>query len=178
MDFGASTDHQGGANEYWWWYTQKMTDMYHVPGSYVPIFGFERSVTQPNGHRNILYATRDGRVVPFFLRNGVEQFSLPPAPIGLEPGVGTGDVVDNDTKLLYDEIRRMQGIAISHTSATRMGTDWRDNDPKLEPVVEIFQGCRTNQEFVGAPLAVDEQKDAQHIKQAGYFPVEIGRAHV
>ena len=28
MDFGASTDHQGGAWPYWWWYTQKMTDMY------------------------------------------------------------------------------------------------------------------------------------------------------
>ncbi|MGH9658542.1 MAG: TolB family protein, partial [Bryobacteraceae bacterium] len=27
MDFGASTDHQGGAWLYWWWYTQKMTDM-------------------------------------------------------------------------------------------------------------------------------------------------------
>jgi hypothetical protein len=32
MDFGASTDHQGGAWPYWWWYTQKMTDMHHVPG--------------------------------------------------------------------------------------------------------------------------------------------------
>ena len=43
MDFGASTDHQGGGWPYWWWYSQKMTDMYHVPGSYVPIFGYERS---------------------------------------------------------------------------------------------------------------------------------------
>ena len=33
MDFGASTDHQGGGWPYWWWYTQKMTDMYHVPGA-------------------------------------------------------------------------------------------------------------------------------------------------
>ncbi len=52
MDFGASTDHQGGAWPYWWWYTQKMTDMYHVPGAYVPIFGYERSAVFPNGHRN------------------------------------------------------------------------------------------------------------------------------
>jgi hypothetical protein len=82
MDFGASTDHQGGAFEYWWWYTQKMTDMYHLPGKYVPIYGFERSVTQPFGHRNILYAERSGRVVPFFMKTGVQQFELPLNPIG------------------------------------------------------------------------------------------------
>ncbi len=69
MDFGASTDHQGGAWPYWWWYSQKMTDMYHVPGAYSPIFGFERSAVFPNGHRNIFYAKRsDSRVIPFFLK--------------------------------------------------------------------------------------------------------------
>jgi len=175
MDFGASTDHQGGAHQYWWWYTQKMTDMYLVPGAYVPIFGFERSVTQPHGHRNIFYASRAGRVVPFFLRQGVDSFALGASPQGVEPGVGTGDVVENDTKLLYQEIRRMGGLAISHTSGTRMGTDWRDNDPQLEPVVEIFQGARTNYEFVGAPLAAEESKDAAHMKQAGYFPIGMVR---
>ncbi len=175
MDFGASTDHQGGADDYWWWYTQKMTDMYHAPGAYVPIFGYERSVTQPHGHRNIFFATRAGRVTPFFMHAGVEQFALPAGPQGQESGVGAGAVVENDTKLLYEEIRKMGGIAISHTSATRMGTDWRDNDPKLEPVVEIFQGARTNYEFVGAPLAAEDPKDAQHIKTAGYFPVGMVR---
>ena len=171
MDFGASTDHQGGANEYWWWYTQKMTDMHHLPGTYVPIFGYERSVTQPHGHRNILYASRAGRVVPFHLRQGTDSFGLGENSQGDEPGVGTGDVVENDTKLLYEAIRAMNGIAISHTSGTRMGTDWRDNDPRLEPVVEIFQGARTNYEFIGAPLWADESKDAAHMKQAGYFPI-------
>jgi hypothetical protein len=34
-----------------------------------------------------------------------------------------------------------------------MGTDWRDNDPELEPIVEIFQGARTSAEHEGAPLA-------------------------
>ena len=175
MDFGASTDHQGGANPYWWWYTQKMTDMYHLPGAYVPIYGYERSVNQPHGHRNIFFAVRTGRVTPFFMRTGVEQFAMPAGPQGQESGIGTSDVVDSDTKLLYEEIRKMGGIAISHTSATRMGTDWRDNDPKLEPVVEIFQGARTNYEFVGAPLAAEESKDAAHMKQAGYFPIGMVR---
>ena len=51
-----------------------------------------------------------------------------------------------------------------------MGTDWRDNDPNLEPVVEIFQGCRTSYEKLGAPYVVEESKDAAHMKQAGYEP--------
>jgi hypothetical protein len=37
-----------------------------------------------------------------------------------------------------------------------MGTDWRDNDPKVEPVVEIYQGCRQNYEEPGAPRAPSE----------------------
>lgn len=171
MDFGASTDHQGGAWPYWWWYTQKMTDMYHVPGAYVPIFGYERSATFPFGHHNVFYAKRsEARVTPFFMKHGVEQYSLPLRPMGDEPGIGTGTLVENDTELLYEDIRGRHGIAIPHTSATRMGTDWHANDPDLEPVVEIFQGCRTSYERVGAPLVADPEKDAAHIKRAGYRP--------
>ena len=171
MDFGASTDHQGGAWPYWWWYTQKMTDMYHVPGAYVPIFGYERSAIFPNGHRNVFFAKRaESRVTPFHLRSGAQGFIPPLGPMGDEPGVGTGELVADDTKLLYEEIRPQNGIAIPHTSATRMGTDWRDNSPDLEPVVEIYQGARTNYEQLGAPLSAEESKDAQHMRQAGYQP--------
>ena len=80
-------------------------------------------------------------------------------------------MVDNETYLLYEEIRRMGGIAISHTSGTRMGTNWRDVvDSELEPVVEIFQGARTNYEYVGAPLSAATGKDDGHMARAGYFP--------
>jgi hypothetical protein len=95
---------------------------------------------------------------------------MPLGPMGDEPGVGTSELVANDTKLLYEDIRPRGGIDIPHTSATRMGTDWRDNDPDLEPVVEIYQGLRTNYEQLGAPFAAEESKDAQHMKQAGYEP--------
>ena len=171
MDFGASTDHQGGAWPYWWWYTQKMTDMYHVPASYVPIFGYERSAVYPNGHRNVFFARRsESRVTPFHMKAGAAGFALPQAPIGDEPGVGTGDLVENDTKLLYEEIKVRNGIAIPHTSGTRMGTDWRDNNPELEPVVEIFQGARTNYEALDAPFMANPEKDGPHVAQAGYQP--------
>lgn len=51
-----------------------------------------------------------------------------------------------------------------------MGTDWRDNDKDLEPVVEIFQGARTNYEYAGAPKSADTTRDAAHIQNAGYQP--------
>ena len=89
MDFGASTDHQGGAWPYWWWYTQKMTDMYHVPGAYVPIFGYERSAQYPFAHRNMFFVRRsDARVTPFFLKEGVRQYEFPLGAEGDEPGSG------------------------------------------------------------------------------------------
>jgi hypothetical protein len=37
-----------------------------------------------------------------------------------------------------------------------MGTDWRDNDKELEPVVEIYQGARTNYEHEGAPRSAPQ----------------------
>jgi len=34
-----------------------------------------------------------------------------------------------------------------------MGTDWRDNDGAVEPLVEIYQGDRVSAEYEGAPKA-------------------------
>jgi hypothetical protein len=171
MDFGASTDHQGGAWPYWWWYSQKMTDMYHVPGAFAGIFGYERSALFPNGHRNMFFVRRqDSKVTPFFMRSDHPQFGLPRDERGDESGIGAGDLLENDTKALYEEVRRRNAVVISHTSGTRMGTDWRDNDAELEPVVEIFQGARTNYESPEAPFAADPEKDGPHVKQAGFQP--------
>ena len=166
MDFGASTDHQGGVHDYWWWYSQKMTDMHHLPGNYVSLFGFERSVNYPMGHHNVFYADRSGEVVPFFLEGWVPNYLLEHQALrGDHPGVvppqkrlEDGETVDstvtaNDTLLLFEEVQRMGGVAIPHTSGTNMGTDWRFHDPKAAPVVEIFQGDRTNYEHEGAPLS-------------------------
>ena len=172
MDFGASTDHQGGAYDYWWWYSQKMTDMHHVPGAYTSIFGYERSVTQPNGHRNVFFADRSGEVTPFIMRDHA-SYALGRNPVGDMSGVATGNVVRDDTKHLYEDVRRMGGILISHTSGTRMGTDWRDNDPEIEPVVEIMQGARTNYEYIGAPLSAKSGEPAD--APGGYEPIGMVR---
>jgi hypothetical protein len=55
--------------------------------------------------------------------------------------------------MLYRYLKQFNGVCASHTSATNMGTDWRDNDPVLEPVVEIYQGDRQNYEMPGGPRA-------------------------
>jgi len=144
MDFGSLTDHQGGGHyAYWWWLTEKSADMYYLQPRFVPLYGYERSVRFPNGHRNVFHSYRGVPVVSFHLK--LDQ-------TGFFPGVGTGAVLDNDTKLLYEVLHRTGGICISHTSGTSsMGTDWRDNDPEVEPVVEIYQGARNSYETLGAP---------------------------
>jgi hypothetical protein len=144
MDWGLVTDHQyGSEHEYWWWLTEKLADLFHHPPGYTALFGYERSIAWPDGHRNILHATRGHEAVPFFLK----------PTLAYRPKTSTRDAQPNDTRLLYEAIRSSGGIAISHTSATGMGTDWRDNDPALEPVVELAQGDRGNYEHLGAPLA-------------------------
>lgn len=154
MDFGGLTDHQGGGHyAYWWWLSEKSCDMYYLAPRYVPLYGYERSARFPNGHRNVFHSYRGVPIFPF-------QLTL--NQTGRFPGVATGNLVDNDTKLLYKYLHKTGGIAISHTSGTpSMGTDWRDNDPKIEPVVEIYQGARNSYEALGAPRVHPEDQPPQ-----------------
>ena len=63
--------------------------------------------------------------------------------------------------MLYRYLNELDGICASHTSATGMGTDWRDNDPDVEPIVEIYQGDRMSYEKQDAPRAgYDPKGDA------------------
>jgi hypothetical protein len=153
MDFGAVTDHNsGGDYEYGWWLIEKTCDMYHVPRAFTTFYGYERSVSFPGGHRNVLHTRRGIPVVPFFTKPG---FDRP------RPGVAaTWDTVaDDDAKLLYESIRQTGGIAIPHTTGSNMGTDWRHHDAELGPVVEIFQGDRISYEHPGAPRAPRSAED-------------------
>lgn len=153
MDFGGLTDHNsGGDYEYFWWLIEKSCDMYNVPGAFATLYAYERSVAYPDGHRNIFHTRRGHPIVSFFTKSGLSR---------PRPGIAaqTGEVLENDTKLLYESLRRTKGISIPHTSATNMGTDWRDNDPEVEPVVEIFQGDRNSSEHPGAPRAARRAED-------------------
>ncbi len=163
MDFGSITDHYGGATyEYWWWLTEKSCDMYHLPGSYTSFYGYERSVKYPGGHRNIFHTRRGVPIISFFLDPSAEK---------PQPAVAADDqALVNDTELLHEALRRTGGISIPHTTATNMGTDWRYNDPGVEPVVEIFQGDRTSYETAGGPLALKSaaQKPIGGFREDGF----------
>ncbi|MCX7818598.1 MAG: hypothetical protein N2652_05235 [Kiritimatiellae bacterium] len=146
LEWIGNGDHDnGGGREYPWWIIQKTTDLFRVPGAFAPVYSYERSVSYPDGHRNVVFAQRGVRTL-HRLRGGLgkamddlpEDADRPSSP---------------DTQMLYRYLAEHDGICASHTSGTDMGTDWRDNNPKVEPVVEIYQGCRQNYEMPGAPRA-------------------------
>ncbi|MEK7408079.1 MAG: hypothetical protein AAB225_23655 [Acidobacteriota bacterium] len=147
MDYLGVTDHQSGVQEYTVWRIDKSADMFHVPGFFTALYATERSLGYPNGHRNLVFAQRGVPILPITPK---------------EQKTSTGPI-------LYPFLRERNGIATSHTSATGMGTDWRDNDPALEPIVEIFQGARTSAEHEGAPLAPMEKRTELHA--GGYRPL-------
>lgn len=136
MDWIGCCDHDNGfGREYTWWTMQKLTDAFHVPGRFIPMFSFERSVRYPEGHRNVIFARRGIRVLSRLPRMAPDS-PADPAP---------------DTQMLYEYLRRFDGVSAVHTSATEMGTDWRNNDSEVEPAVEIYQGDRQNYEMPEAP---------------------------
>ena len=154
MDFGASTDHQAGGTDYWNNVTQKLADMYHFPDRFSTLYGYERNLGNPFGHRNMIYTHRDYPIVPFY-QSINPKFMLPDSPDGellTFNSMSFGSGIRNDTKLLYDIVKETNGLAIPHTSGSNgMGTDWSDNDPEVDAVVEIYQGARLNYEHEGAP---------------------------
>ncbi|MGH9721795.1 MAG: hypothetical protein ACRD8O_16425 [Bryobacteraceae bacterium] len=141
MDYLGVCDHQAGNMvPYSWWMIQKAVDRFTIPGRFIPLYSYERSLPYPNGHRNVLFAER-GRPV----------LAIPEAEQRGNEGAAR----------LYQYLRRLGGVTSSHTSATGAGTDWRDNDAELEPVVEIYQGYRRNYEGPGTPRAPRAGEEAK-----------------
>jgi hypothetical protein len=135
LDYLMVSEHNGagGPDEpYINWLLQQAADLFTIPGTFLPLYGYERSLGYPNGHRNVIFAKRGNPTLPI--------------PVE-EQKAKTG------AQALYAYLKKYGGIAISHTSATNMGTDWRDNDPEVEPLVEMYQGDRVSAEYEGAPKA-------------------------
>jgi hypothetical protein len=161
MDWLGCGDHDNGAGrEYPWWLTQKTTDAYHLPGSFDSMFSYERSVRYPEGHRNVIFAYRGVRTLPRLPISSRDEIA--PAP---------------DTQMLYKYLRHFNGICAVHTSATSMGTDWRDNDPVVEPFVEIYQGCRQNYERPGAPRSPTADDAIGGWEPAGFVNLALKKGY-
>jgi hypothetical protein len=149
MDFSTVTDHQGGGTNYNWWKSQKSTDLFHTPGRLTAIYAYERSVLYPNGHRNIVFAKRGAPILP--IQPGEQQ---------------NGRIRSADVVLPY--LRQYNAIAFRHTTATNQGTDWKDHNNELEPLVEIFQGHRVVYEHEGGPHGATAEK--LYMQRSGYRP--------
>jgi hypothetical protein len=161
MDWVGCCDHDNGAaREYTWWLSQKLTDIFYSPSHFVPMFNYERSVQYPEGHRNVIFAQRGIRPLP-----------------RLERTAETPVVNAPDTKMLYAYLKKFNGIVASHTSATNMGTDWRDNDPDSEPAVEIYQGDRQNYEMPDAPRSSNAQDSIGGWRPKGFVSLALERGY-
>ncbi len=140
-------DHQAGNMiPYNWWMIQKAVDLFSIEGRFAPLYSYERSLSYPNGHRNVLFAERGKPVLAISSdeQKGVEGAAK-----------------------LYEYLRRFRGVTTSHTSATAAGTDWRDSDEQLEPVVEIYQGYRRSYEGKGTPRAPTQGEEPSRF-EAGF----------
>jgi hypothetical protein len=159
LDWIGNGDHDSGAGrEYSWWLIQKTTDAYHVKGRFVPMFSYERHVPYPHGHRNCVFAKRGVRTLPRLAEKDETK--------------RVAGVHADDARMFYRYLKELDGICASHTSATSMGTDWRDNDPAVEPLVEIYQGDRMSYEKEGAPRAGYDPKSGQFPPNvAGWYPL-------
>ena len=161
LDWVGCCDHDnGGGREYTWWLIQKLTDIYYSPGRFSPMFNYERSVPYPEGHRNVIFA-----------RRGIRP--LPRLPITSEDTAGHAP----DTQMLYAYLNFFNGIVASHTSGTSMGTDWRDNDPSVEPVVEIYQGDRQNYEMPEAPRSNSEKDSIGGWRPKGFVNLALRKGY-
>jgi hypothetical protein len=161
MDWLGNGDHDNGAGrEYTWWLTQKTTDAFRLPGRFDPPFTYERSVAYPEGHRNVVLAQRGVRTLPRLPKTN-------PEPVVSAP----------DTEMLYKYLRYFNGVCASHTSATDMGTDWRNNAPDVEPMVEIYQGCRQSYERPGAPRSPTENDAIGGWRPRGFVNLALQKGY-
>ena len=153
MDWIGNGDHDNGnGREYTWWLTQKTTDAFHLPGHFESMFSYERSVSYPEGHRNVVFAQRGVRTLPRIPMSDRNDFK--PAP---------------DTNMLYKYLKLFGGVCASHTSVGNMGTDWRNWDPEVEPMVEVYQGARQNYEYPGCPRCPTENDAIGGWEPAGFI---------
>jgi len=168
LDWSACCDSAGpSGREYQWWTNQKLADVFHIPGRFVAMFGYERSAAYPEGSRSVIMA-----------RRGIRPLPQPVKAAAAEPGPFAQDL-----QMLDDYLRRFEAVAAAHTTTTEMGTDWRlrGSDPKadlkLEPLVELYEGDAQNYEMAGAPRAPSEQDAVGGWKPAGFISAALQKGY-
>ena len=127
-DFWAVTDHAENTSQYQWWAMQKLADVLHVKGRFVPFYGFEW--TAATGHQNVIYESS---------RRGAPIYSSTAA------ATSTPDQ-------LWAHLRTagQKSLTIPHHPGSAMVPfDWSYHAEDLLRLVEVFQACRGNYEDDG-----------------------------
>jgi hypothetical protein len=165
LDFLCVTDHVQHVkilDDYDFWRIGKTADLHRVAGVHQPFYGYERSQRFPLGHRNIISLRRDVRRVPRTADNRPwdANTSYPDERLIPPPEFWARLVGEN-------------AITIPHTSTSPvMGTDFAYAPEAIEPVIEIYQGCRYTAECEGAPdprAQRDAEKYGGAVQPAGYI---------
>jgi Protein of unknown function (DUF3604) len=127
-DFWAVTDHAENTSQYQWWSIQKLADVLHVDGRFVPFYGFEW--TAATGHQNVIYDSS---------RRGAPIYSSAAAETATPSA-------------LWAHLRRagQRSITIPHHPGSAMVPfDWSFRADDLLRLVEVFQACRGSYEDDG-----------------------------
>src|SRR5262249_8455177 len=123
-------------------------DLYTVPGSFISMYGYERSVPYPNGHRNVIWTKRGFRTLPL------------PKPVAAQ--------MKKDTARLYDYLRETGGICTLHTSPSDQGTDWADAVRRaVQGLPRLLRGARRPQGHRRQARAHPRQVRAGRLRVAG-----------
>ncbi|MGE3664864.1 MAG: DUF3604 domain-containing protein [Pseudonocardia sp.] len=126
-DFWAVTDHAENSTAYQWWSIQKIADLLHVPGRFVPLYGFEWTSAE-HGHQNVVYGD---------VARGAPIFSAFAEGTTTPDGLWRGLTANPG----------FPAITIPHHPGSAMvHNDWDYHDPRFSRLVEVFQACRGNYE--------------------------------
>lgn len=173
LDFLCVTDHVQHVkilDDYDFWRSAKTADLNRVADLHQPFYGYERSQRFPFGHRNIIGLSRNVKRVPrtadnrpWSANSGYEGEKRVPPPE------------------LWKRLVGQNAITIPHTSTSPvMGTDFGHVPDAIEPVVEIYQGCRYTTEHAGAPdprQTRDSDPYGGKAQAAGYIWNALSKGH-
>ncbi len=144
LDFLCITDHVQHVKilgDYDYWLTGKTADLNRVEDLHQPFYGYERSQRWPFGHRNIISPERNPKRVPRTADNRPWDANR-----------GYPEEVRVTPPELWAQLVGQNTITIPHTTGNPvMGGDFRYPPDAMEPVVEIYQGCRISYEYASAP---------------------------
>ncbi len=144
LQFLAVTDHFEHMTGYDWWRSRAYVDAYHAPERMVNLRAYERAEAAA-GHRNVVSGSGELPIIAY-----------PSAFVEARD-----DAVAPESDILFRMLREEGDVlTIPHTPAgmtagSQAVMDWRGFDPRVDRLVEVFQGYRGSSEASGAPRAIE-----------------------